>query len=100
VLAFFTASEAGVPAVTIISTLAAISSVMRMGKRSYLPSAQRNTMPMSVRSLCKALFGLAPLAQDHEVVGVGHDPRAEALLQPELLPSPHEPAHVEIGQQG
>src|SRR5215203_3039008 len=35
----------------------------------------------------QGLFGLAPPAQDHEVVGVGHDARAEALLQPELLGS-------------
>jgi hypothetical protein len=34
-------------------------------------------------------------AQDHEIVGVGYDPRAEAVLQPEHLPSQHEPAHVE-----
>jgi hypothetical protein len=39
-------------------------------------------------------------AQDHEVIGVGHDARAEASLQPEHLPSQHEPAHVEIRQQG
>ena len=42
-------------------------------------------------------FGLAPSAQDHEVVGVGHEPRA---LKPEHLPSQHEPAHVNIRQQG
>jgi len=42
----------------------------------------------------QGLCGLAPPAQDHEVVGVGHDARAEASLQPELLPSQHEPAHV------
>jgi hypothetical protein len=34
-----------------------------------------------------------------EVVGVGHDTRAEAFLQSEHLPSQHEPAHVEIRQQ-
>src|SRR5258708_4987538 len=44
-------------------------------------------------------FGLAPPAQDHEVVGIGHDATAEALLQPELLPSQPEPAHVKIRQQ-
>ena len=44
-------------------------------------------------------FGLAPPAQDHEIVGVGHDASAEASLQPELLPSQHEPAHVQIRQQ-
>jgi hypothetical protein len=40
-------------------------------------------LAQSLQSLC----GLAPPAQDHEVVGVGHDARAEASLQPELLPS-------------
>src|SRR5664280_1804380 len=44
-------------------------------------------------------FGFAPPAQNHEVVRVGHDARAEASLQPELLPSQHKPAHVEIRQQ-
>src|ERR1700681_2724073 len=38
----------------------------------------------------QGLCGLAPPAQDHEVVGVGHDARAEASLKPELLPSQHE----------
>ena len=47
----------------------------------------------------QGLFGLALPAQDHEIVGVGHDPAAKALLQPELLPPQHEPAHVQIGQQ-
>ena len=47
----------------------------------------------------QGLFGPAPPAQDHKIVRVGHDTRAEALLQPELLPSQHEPAHVEIRQQ-
>ena len=36
---------------------------------------------------------------DHEIVGIGHDPSAEALSQSELLPSQHKPAHVEICQQ-
>src|SRR6266436_1319327 len=44
------------------------------------------------------LFGIAFLAQDHEIVGIGHDTTAEALLQPELLPSQYEPAHVYIRQ--
>src|SRR6202521_4758128 len=47
----------------------------------------------------QGLFGFAPPAQDHESVSVGHDPRAEASLQPEHLPSQHKPAHVEIRQQ-
>jgi hypothetical protein len=34
----------------------------------------------------QGLLGLARPAQDHEIVGVGHDARAEASLQPERLP--------------
>src|SRR5260221_9384952 len=49
--------------------------------------------------LLQGFFGFASPAQDHEVVGVGHDARAEALFQPEHLPSHYEPAHVEIRQQ-
>jgi hypothetical protein len=48
----------------------------------------------SWRRACSASF-----AQDHEVIGVGHEPRAKALFKPELLPSQHKPAHVKIGQQ-
>ena len=51
-----------------------------------------------VQSL-QRLFGFAPPAQDHEVVGIGHDTRAEASLQPEHLPAQHDPAHVQIRQQ-
>src|SRR5580693_3096059 len=35
----------------------------------------------------------------HEVVGVGHEPRAQGSLETEHLPSQHEPPHVNIGQQ-
>ena len=49
--------------------------------------------------LLQRLIGFAFLAQDNEIVGVGHDTTAEAALQPELLPSQHEPAHVNIRQQ-
>src|SRR5215468_6749530 len=37
--------------------------------------------------LLQGLFGLTSLAQNHEVVRVGHNAGTEALLQPELLPS-------------
>src|SRR6516165_7422455 len=47
----------------------------------------------------QGLFGFALPAQDHEVIGVGHDARAKASLQPEHLPSQHKPAHVQIRQQ-
>src|SRR3977135_4483448 len=49
--------------------------------------------------LLQRLIGFALLAQDHEIVGIGHDTTAEALFQPELLPSQYEPAHVYIRQQ-
>src|ERR1022692_1554651 len=49
--------------------------------------------------LLQCLIGFAFPAQDHEIVGVGHDTTAEASLQPELLPSQNEPAHVKIRQQ-
>src|ERR1700730_6537601 len=47
----------------------------------------------------QCLIGIALPAQDHEVVGVSHDARAETSLQPELLPAQYKPAHVEIRQQ-
>ena len=49
--------------------------------------------------LVQGLFGLPPLAQDHEVIGVGHEPCAKALFKSKLLPSQHKPAHVKISQQ-
>src|SRR6202165_533052 len=49
--------------------------------------------------LLQSLIGIAFLAQDHKIVGIGHDTTVEALLQSELLPSQHEPAHVYIRQQ-
>jgi hypothetical protein len=47
----------------------------------------------------RCLFGFALPAQDHEVVGIGYDARAEALLKLEHLPSQHEPAHLKIRQR-
>jgi len=44
-------------------------------------------------------FGVAPPAQDHEVVGIDDEASAETSLKAELLPPQHEPAHVEIRQQ-
>ena len=54
---------------------------------------------MISRRWCKRLFGVALPAQDHEVVGIGDEASAEAVLQPELLPPQHKPAHVDIRQQ-
>src|SRR5579863_8789682 len=45
------------------------------------------------------LLGVAPSAQDHEIIRISHDARAEACLKAELLPSQHEPAHIQIRQQ-
>ena len=41
----------------------------------------------------------APSAQDHKIVGISDEASAEALLEAELLPSQHKPAHVKIRQQ-
>src|SRR5499433_3577525 len=46
--------------------------------------------------LSQGFFSLALSTQDYEVVGIGYDARAEALLQPEHLPSQHKPAHVQV----
>jgi hypothetical protein len=43
-------------------------------------------------------FGIAPAAQDHEVIGIGDKASAKALLKAELLPPQHKPAHVKICQ--
>ena len=53
----------------------------------------------NLAQLLQCLIGVAFLAQDHKIVGIGYDTTAEALLQSELLPSQHEPAHVYIRQQ-
>src|ERR1019366_9657727 len=47
----------------------------------------------------QSLLGLAFPAQNHEIVRIAHDTAAKALLQPELPPSQHEPAHIQIRQQ-
>jgi hypothetical protein len=48
----------------------------------------------------QGFFGPAPSAQDHEIISIDHKPCANASLQPKLLSSQHEPAHIEIRQQG
>ena len=57
------------------------------------------SLPMISRRWCSAFFGVASSAQDHEIVGIGDEPSAEALLKAELLPPQHKPAHVKIRQQ-
>ena len=52
------------------------------------------------RKMADVIALFAPSALDYEVVGAGHEPRAEDSLEPEHLPSQHEPAHVDIRQQG
>src|ERR1700747_1230626 len=44
-------------------------------------------------------FGVAPPAQDHEVIGISDKASAKALLKAELLPPQHKPAHVDVRQQ-
>jgi hypothetical protein len=72
------------------------------------PNVERPFVRMVATQLCAAahsfnlnacegcgpqgLFSFAPPAQDYEIVGVGHDARAEASLQPEHLPSQNKPA--------
>src|SRR5882724_8761484 len=41
----------------------------------------------------------APSAQDHKIVRIGDEASAETLLQAELLPPQHKPAHVKVRQQ-
>ena len=55
----------------------------------------------------QGLFGFSPPAQTHEIVRIGHDARARASLQPELLPSQHPlekrrltSAHTHLGHWG
>jgi len=43
-------------------------------------------------------FGVAPPAQDHEVIGIGDKASAETSLKAELLPPQHKPAHVDVRQ--
>ena len=57
------------------------------------------SLPMISRRWCNAASALPVPAQDHEVVGIDHEPTAEALLQTELLPPQNKPAHVDIRQQ-
>jgi hypothetical protein len=40
-------------------------------------------------------FGVAPPAQDHEVIGIVDKASAETSLKAELLPPQHKPAHVD-----
>jgi hypothetical protein len=44
-------------------------------------------------------FGVAPAAQDHEVIGIGDKASTETRLKAELLPPQHKPAHVDVRQQ-
>ena len=47
----------------------------------------------------QSFLRLAASAQDHQIIRIGHDARAEAALQPTPLPFQHEPAHIQICQQ-
>ena len=63
------------------------------------PMSQMGQPAHDLAQLLQCLIGFALLAQDHKIVGIGHDTTAEALLQSELLPSQYKPAHVYIRQQ-
>jgi hypothetical protein len=56
--------------------------------RGFLAGVVRKRLKLR-SSRASTCFCFALSAQDHEIVGVGHDARAEALLQPEHLPSAH-----------
>src|SRR5215472_1905583 len=47
----------------------------------------------------QSLFGSATTA-DHEIIGIVDDVRLESLLVPQLHPAEHEPAHVQVAEQG
>ena len=58
--------------------------------------------PQLARHLMKVLqglFGLAFPTQNYEIVCVDHKARAQAFLQPKLLPPQHQPAHIQVRQQ-
>src|SRR6266446_6530562 len=57
------------------------------------------SLPMISRRRCSAASGVAPPAQDHEVIGIGDKASAKTRLKAELLPPQHEPAHVKVRQQ-
>src|ERR1700719_1117293 len=56
------------------------------------------SLPMIFAQVMQRRFGVAPPAQDHEVVGIGDEASAEASLKAELLPPQHKPAHVDVRQ--
>jgi len=56
------------------------------------------SLPMSLAQMMQRRFGIALSTQDHEVIRIGDEPSAQALLEAELLPPQHEPAHVKIRQ--
>jgi hypothetical protein len=49
--------------------------------------------------MVQRILRVAPSAQDHEIVRIGDEASAEALLKTELLPPQHKPAHVKVRQQ-
>ena len=72
--------------------------------RFHIPLIEPNMQISRIRlsdksSRVQRCFGVAPPAQDYEVVGVSNKATAKTLLKPKLLPSQHKPAHVKIRQQ-
>jgi hypothetical protein len=79
-------------------------------KKSNSPSGTRQIRVLSsftvsfsfahdLAQVVQRRFGVAPPAQDHEVVGIGDKASAETSLKAELLPPQHKPAHVDVRQQ-
>jgi len=54
---------------------------------------------MISRILDKGFLSLPFLAQDHQIVRVGHNATAKTALKSKLLPRQHKPAHINIRQQ-
>jgi hypothetical protein len=77
------------------------ASAPMMPHRVHTPSVAQTPAPARDRATGPhSGSSSGPPAQDHEVVGVGHDARAEAFLQPEHLPSqPFRDDHAPITPQ-
>ena len=63
----------------------------------FLPQYFRGEM-FTAYELMQRRFGVAPPAQDHQVIGIGDKASAETSLKAEHLPPQHKPAHVDVRQ--
>src|ERR1700751_6355014 len=62
------------------------------------PGSPSASVAHDLAQVVQRCFGVAPSAQDHEIIGIGDQASAEASLKAELLPAQHKPAHVEVRQ--